>query len=587
MSALHNHNQTQASSESRSERASPTLAGKAPRNHLWQSLALRPASVQSKQTDEHSGDGGAIRAEEGQPLDAGIRNPMERFFQHRLDQVRVFSGTESRHAAESLGAFALTLGQNIHLGARAETLPANQRKALLAHEAAHTLQQRQSPPAPQLSALAPDSESSPQEQQADALSHAFMAYESGHSAGLAIRDSLGLQRPLASSRVQLARIPTNFGEFEDFKFNAVKDTTGTSVGVQMYLKFHPGTNVDAKKIGLTQAAEGKDAGVQEAREIRGVRQATSGAGVGYFIDRMEGKPSPMYGTTGTATAGADATKLGSYAAPGINALTPARKATLGFTGIDYGGGSIFGFRYMEGGALKGPSPAEMHDFAHLPITNSSEQIFETTALAFEGTMAGTYLGSVEWGWRRDATGAFTTVPLSRKSRGVPSVNFLTAANIWKSTKENFGRIANASPTNILKQNMTVDFTVPQGTPMRETATGHSGATLFYRVDIVDGSGRSGFVLSTDTTPGSFGRDTVALPVPEIYTVNASSGTVLDGEKFCSVNDPVLPSGTRVQLLGPYTGLPGYVRVQVADGLYTGRRGILRQSLLTREALGTH
>lgn len=530
----------------------------------------------------------ASNAGEGQPLEAGVRHPLEQFLQRPLDRVRVHTGPDSREAAESHGAYALTYGQDIHLGDRGQSLQGSQRTALLAHEATHTAQQGEaSSPAVQLSSLTPDAEDSPQERQAEGLSSAFVAHQSGDSAGLAIRDSIGL-RPLASSRPQLAPVTTHFGEFEDYKFNDVKDAAGTSVGVQMYLKFNPGTNVDARKIGLTQAAEGKDAGVQDVGEIRGERQATSGPGVGYFIDRMEGRPSPLYGTSGTVTSGADATKLGSYAAPGITALTPARKAALGFTGLDYGGGSVYGYRYMEGGALKGPVPAEMHDFAHLPVSNSSEQIFETTALAFEGNMAGTYLGSVEWGWRRDAKGAFSEVPLTLKSMGTPTANFLTAANIWKTTKENYGRIANVNPTNIMKMDGTVDFTVPQGTAMRDTGVGHDAAgNTFYRVDIVDGTGRSGLVHDTDTRMGTFGRDTVPLPVPEIYTVNVAGGTVLDGETKCSPNDPVLPQGTRVQSLGPYAALPGYVRVEVADGPYTGRRGIIRQSYLTREMLGTH
>jgi hypothetical protein len=63
--------------------------------------------------------------------------------------------------------------------------------------------------------------------------------------------------------------------------------------------------------------------------------------------------------------------------------------------------------------------------------------------------------------------------------------------------------------------------------------------------------------------------------------------VLDGEKQCRPDDPTLPSGTRVQMLGQYGSLADYVRVQVADGQFTGRRGVLRRSYLTRETLGTH
>jgi hypothetical protein len=532
-----------------------------------------------------------VATQPGQPLETGIRRPMEQFLQQPLDQVRVFSSPESRRAGESLGAFAVTVGQNIHLGTRGEELQGNQRKALLAHEAVHTVQQRDIPPATQFGASTPEPQAGPEEQTAEGLSRAFMLHEAGYTgAGLAIRDSIGM-RPLASAGAQLARYATNFGEFEDYKFNEVKNTGGTSVGVQLYLKFHPGNNVDAKKIGMTQAAEGKISGAQINTGFYGRRQATSGAGVGYFIDRLAGRPSPLYGTVGTVTAGEDATKLGSYAAPGITALNAAQVTASQLTGMDYGGGSVFGYRYMDGATLKGPIPAEMHDAPNLPVTNSSEQVFETTALAFEGNMAGTYLGSVEWGWRRDAKGVFSTVPVSLKSQGVPTATFLTAASIWNTAKENYGLLANADPTKILKMDLTDDYTVPKGTPLEQTGRGTSGGKTYYGVKILDNkgqdTGRTGVVLSTDTLMGDFGRDTVHLPVPEIYTVNRVGGTVLDGETVCSESDPILPQGTRLQLLGPFAGLPGYLRVQVADGRFTGRRGIIRMSYLTREALGTH
>jgi hypothetical protein len=184
----------------------------------------------------------AAPGEAGRPLEAAVRGPLERFFRQPLGGVKVFSGPGSRGAAESLGAYALTLGQNIHLGAAGEALPGNRRQALLAHEVVHTLQQRHAPPEPQPGPLAPEPHDSPQERQAAGLARAFVAGERGRSAGSpgsAVRDSPA-SRPLASSRPQLARQGTNFGEFEDYKFNEIKNAAGDSVGVQLYLKFHPG-----------------------------------------------------------------------------------------------------------------------------------------------------------------------------------------------------------------------------------------------------------------------------------------------------------------------------------------------------------
>ena len=101
--------------------------------------------------------------------------------------------------------------------------------------------------------------------------------------------------------------------------------------------------------------------------------------------------------------------------------------------------------------------------------------------------------------------------------------------------------------------------------------------------------------------GDIGAETVDLPVPDVLTVNISGGVTLDGETQCSPSDPTLPSGTRVRILGPFGApVPGgisggsiplpvsmYVRVEVVDGDFTGRRGVLRRNDLTRETLGTH
>ena len=143
--------------------------------------------------------------------------------------------------------------------------------------------------------------------------------------GLAIRDHIGL-RPGSLARAQLARVPTNFGEFEDFKFNDLTAGTGSSVptgtklGVQMRLKFHPGKNVDATKIGLTQAADTVIAGTRHTDDLIARRSATSGPGEGFHIDVPEKRPSPMYAASGTGTAKADPTKLGSYDAPRYRSL---------------------------------------------------------------------------------------------------------------------------------------------------------------------------------------------------------------------------------------------------------------------------
>lgn len=163
-------------------------------------------------------------ADPGSPLDSSTRQPLERFFQRDLNDIRLFSDDASRSTAQSLGAVAYTCGQDIHLSAHAQGLSGERRNALLAHEITHALQQPAAGGEPGQAAV--DAANAPGEQHADAMSRAFVADRQGRPEGAAMRDRLGAHR-LASPRLQLTRFPTHYGEFEDNKFNEVKDAAGT------------------------------------------------------------------------------------------------------------------------------------------------------------------------------------------------------------------------------------------------------------------------------------------------------------------------------------------------------------------------
>jgi hypothetical protein len=69
---------------------------------------------------------------------------------------------------------------------------------------------------------------------------------------------------------------------------------------------------------------------------------------------------------------------------------------------------------------------------------NSHQIFETSALATKGVQAGSYYGSVRWGWRTDDAGKFMKIDLQKVSDGVPSSSFLKSADLWNSGKSSAG-----------------------------------------------------------------------------------------------------------------------------------------------------
>jgi hypothetical protein len=78
----------------------------------------------------------------GTPLDSGTRTAMESRFGHDFSQVRVHDDATAARSAHDVGARAYTVGQDVVFGAGHYAPHTAEGQRLLAHELAHTLQQR-------------------------------------------------------------------------------------------------------------------------------------------------------------------------------------------------------------------------------------------------------------------------------------------------------------------------------------------------------------------------------------------------------------------------------------------------------------
>lgn len=81
----------------------------------------------------------------GQPLDDGVRQEMERGFGTSLADVRIHTGPESDDLNRDLRAQAFTTGSDIFLRQDAPSTDSEAGRHLLAHELAHVVQQRTEP----------------------------------------------------------------------------------------------------------------------------------------------------------------------------------------------------------------------------------------------------------------------------------------------------------------------------------------------------------------------------------------------------------------------------------------------------------
>ncbi|MFZ5443170.1 MAG: eCIS core domain-containing protein [Myxococcota bacterium] len=84
----------------------------------------------------------ALGAGAGNPLPGSLLGPLESFFGADLAGVRVHDDAQAAAATSGAGALALARGQDIALSPQVASAGAPARSAVLAHEVAHTLEQR-------------------------------------------------------------------------------------------------------------------------------------------------------------------------------------------------------------------------------------------------------------------------------------------------------------------------------------------------------------------------------------------------------------------------------------------------------------
>ncbi len=530
------------------------------------------------QLQRAAGNQAVQRAMSGAPLPRELRSSLESYFRTPLDRVRVHNDEASQALADTLGARALTVGQDIHLGSDGARATGSARNELLAHEVVHTLQQGQVGPRAKLKVGAPDDRF---EKQADRLAESFA--HGGHAEAV---DHVG------GPVIQRAMHRAHYGQFEDHIYRVrTHDVTGDPVGVEMHLKFHPNANALANVIGLTQAVKNTVQGATSNAGILAVRQANRGPGAGWALDRLAGQPNPLYAARETPRAGGSPTRLQDYPTEPIVPLNPPQH------GQRFDGWGRHGSGTMVNGSFVGVA-AELYDATfHTPVMPSSEQIFETAAL--EIGLRSTYFGSVEWGWRTDAAGTMTRIPFTVKSQGVPTANFLTAATIWNPSRADFGYETTAAVTLLDIQprpgggtNFIPVANVPAGVQVAPSPTGNAGRVGATQYIEVTYRGDTGFADASNLRPVAVGAETLDLPVPMIHTVTNQAGSTMLRNATAgptAANTLLLPHGTRVtttRCMRPTPTLPGHYEGTVVDGRHTGTRGFFDISDLTLERLGT-
>jgi hypothetical protein len=440
----------------------------------------------------------ADRATRGSGRKFPFLNQIQRAFgRHDISHARAHEGSHAANAARALGASAFTTGHHVAFAGAPNLHTA-------AHEATHIVQQRAGVKLAGKVGQVGDV----YERHADAVADRVVRGELSerlldavaprqhepHAPGGTQMKTASGQAPL----VQLKKVSTGFGTFEDIHYGKLTNEKNEAIGCEMYLRFNPGKNVDATKIGLTQSAKSSSEGYTFSSDpLNEEHLVKSGKAKAFMIDTLSDWRSPIYGATKPGTGDADKFE-GWDISSKVKRVSKADQksyASRGLKGVKYGGMGQYGFRKKSAAKWK-TQPAELSDWPHISSAGdekNSGQTLETTALAIEGTQKDTYYGSVQWGWERDSKGEFKLIDFKAVSQGAPSAIFLAAAEQWNVSTTSAGDPTIKLPTlDVYTTSKEIEILagakkikLPAGTRVQVISKG-AQTTDPWTVNIVDG-----------------------------------------------------------------------------------------------------
>jgi hypothetical protein len=284
-------------------------------------------------------------------------------------------------------------------------------------------------------------------------------------------------------RVQRA-VASWAGDWDTLHYKTLKDAkTKNPIGLDIAIEFQPGDKVDATGIGIVQGLVMADKGAPVWPDPQyGARAIAKGAGKGFTIDQVDqlggnDVTNPLY----PSAAAAKGDELGT------TAVVPMKSP----------GGGRHGWRFVDKTGKEDKLSAQMNDQPQIPGHGANaKQIFETTAMAFSGHQAGTYYGSVKWGWQTDAKGKFSKVPFTLLANDVPTATFAEAAGLWNAAKNASGAAHIRLPV-ALGRWTTVDDTQVVKNPAKAVGTELAKVVKNTRLEVTTKGGSEKFNKGKD------------------------------------------------------------------------------------------
>lgn len=399
-------------------------------SNLDTSITQSPKSVAQKARIEHINN--PIQKKENKTgLPDQLKSGIESLSGMDMSDTRVHYNSSK---PAQLQAHAYAQGNQIHVA------PGQEKH--LPHEAWHVVQQKQGrvQPTMQMKGKVNINDDAGLEREADVMGAKALSIgnSSGTSSLKQMKFNSGISFPV--QKVNKGPIKTLGGTWTATEYRRAKNgdpgVNDMSVmnGVRMMLTFAPDEPANAEVIGISQAVKSEQKKPLQLPANPFHKNWTGSEG--YTIDQYTGNPeyktNPLYAGKG-------------------NQLPTAPLDTGGFhQGLGEHGKRVEkkpGKRVQKSSDWD-TAPAKLEDTPVLwkyvnghPFYGEYEresQLFETTAIAIKGPQAGTYYGSVKWGWSA-TTGTFTIHNLERGTTAKPSKNFTSAKEAWNN-EANFQKL---------------------------------------------------------------------------------------------------------------------------------------------------
>jgi hypothetical protein len=310
-------------------------------------------------------------------------------------------------------------------------------------------------------------------------------------------------------RLDRKRVPTDYGTFETTRFTDANDR-----GVEIILKFHPEENkVDAKKIALAQSVKATHEGgaTYVPNPTMANRVVSSGKpGAGYVIDASGSTNNPIY---------FDTKNLGST--DDLKATPPSANTSANPTEVGVNTHYELGHCYKDKSTdtAKKKQPAGLYDTPQGRKKKGAGMMFETAAVAIDGTDTGKYYGSVKWGYRIEGTDTAPTVAkidIDEASKGTPTANFIEPAKLWNVGKTQGTLKVIADPAIVYKMDGSTTETLAKDTKIKQIDTIGGGTEAMIKAEVLNGdgtgSGKLVFINVSDVKDIGDGSANKKLPV---------------------------------------------------------------------------